>query len=171
VFACKSAEVIFVLITAGGGRFFLVIVVGILTADSQHTGVLSSAGADKYTYQTNSFSHGITISSPWPLYRNTRQFHPVATVTTYFKSWRWVSQGMWTRTVWQIRYHSFGATCYFTRQEWGYLSTELHDVAFHKTQISFKSNTVIIHRTFLWVVIIPVSNSESSGYKIRDGLE
>ena len=62
MFACKRAEVIFVLITAR--RFFLVIVVGLLTADSQHTGVLSSAGADKYTYQTNSFSHGTTISSP-----------------------------------------------------------------------------------------------------------
>lgn len=41
--------------------------------------------------QTNtpitSFSYGTTISSPWPLYLNTRQFHPVAIVTTYFKSW------------------------------------------------------------------------------------
>jgi len=62
VFACKRAEVIFVLTSAR--RIFQVVVVGILTADSQHTGVLSSAGADKYTYQTTSFSHGTTISSP-----------------------------------------------------------------------------------------------------------
>jgi hypothetical protein len=45
VFACKSAEVIFVLISAR--RIFLVVVVGILTAD---IGVPSTAGADKYAY-------------------------------------------------------------------------------------------------------------------------
>lgn len=45
MFAYKSAEVIFVLISAR--LIFPVVVVGILTAGSQHIGVLSSAGADK----------------------------------------------------------------------------------------------------------------------------